>query len=165
MAAEGDATLRAIVLLDPHDEIDVPLPEEQPVMDQIGRQFMPGFILVRAGQTINFTNSEDELHTVHVKNSAGESLFNVASMNGSSYTHTFEVGDDFTVVCNTHTEMFADIMVVETPYAVVADREGAFTMADVVPGLYTATVILGTDRRQREVEIVAGRNEIDLTDI
>ncbi|MEO2199255.1 MAG: hypothetical protein ABGY72_24660, partial [bacterium] len=112
-AAEGDATVRAIVLLEPHDDLDVPLPDELAVMDQIGRQFVPGFIIVRAGQTINFTNSEDDLHTVHVKDSAGDSIFNVASMNGSSYMHTFEVGDDFTVVCNTHTEMFADIMVVE----------------------------------------------------
>lgn len=162
-AAEGDATVRAIVLLEPHDDLDVPLPDELAVMDQIGRQFVPGFIIVRAGQTINFTNSEDDLHTVHVKDSAGDSIFNVASMNGSSYMHTFEVGDDFTVVCNTHTEMFADIMVVETPYSAVAERDGAFVVEDVVPGLYTATVIFGKDRRQREVEIVAGRNELDLS--
>ena len=164
-ASEGDAIVRAIVLLVPHDDIDVPLPDELVVMDQIGRQFVPGFIIVRAGQTINFTNSEDDLHTVHVKDSAGDSIFNVASMNGSSYMHTFEVGDDFTVVCNTHTEMFADIMVVETPYSAVAERGRAFVVKGVVPGVYTATVIQGQGRRERVVEIVAGRNELDLTDM
>ena len=163
VAPEGDATIRSIVLLDPHHEVDVPLPEEWPVMDQIGRQFVPGFILVRAGQTINFTNSEDDIHTVHVRNSAGESLFNVASLNGSSYTHTFEVDDEFSVICNTHTEMFADIMVVESPYAVVAERDGSFTVPGVIPGRYTATVIIAKDRREHEVEIVAGRNDLNLT--
>jgi hypothetical protein len=164
-APEGDAIIRAIVLLDPQDEVDVPLPVALPVMDQIGRQFVPRFILVRAGQTIDFTNSEDDLHTVHVKDSAGESIFNVASINGNSYTHTFEVGDEFTVECNTHTEMSADIMVVESPYAVVAERDGSFTVSDVVPGHYTATVIIGKERRTHEVDIVAGRNEIDLADL
>ena len=164
-APEGDAIIRAIVLLDPQHEVDVPLPGVLPVMDQIGRQFVPRFILVRAGQTIDFTNSEDDLHTVHVKDSAGESIFNVASINGNSYTHTFEVGDEFTVECNTHTEMSADIMVVESPYAVVAERDGSFTVSDVVPGHYTATVIIGKERRTHEVDIVAGRNEIDLADL
>ncbi len=155
--------LVSIVLLDPHAEIDVPVPDETPIMDQIGRQFVPGFILVRAGQTIDFTNSEDELHTVHVKDSHGESIFNIATMMGTTYQHTFEVGDQYSVICNTHTEMFADILVVDTPYAVVADRDGRFALPDVVPGRYTATVIQGADRSEHEIEVAAGTNEIDLT--
>ena len=155
--------LVSIVLLYPHAEIDVPLPEETTTMDQIGRQFVPGFILVRAGQTIHFTNSEDELHTVHVKDSHGESIFNIATMMGTTYEHTFEIGDEYSVICNTHTEMFADIMVVDTPYAVVADRAGRFSVPDVIPGRYTAVVIHGRDRSEHEIEIAAGPNEIDLT--
>ncbi len=155
--------LVSIVLLDPHAEIDVPVPDETPIMDQIGRQFVPGFILVRAGQTIDFTNSEDELHTVHVKDSHGESIFNIATMMGTTYQHTFDIDDQYSVICNTHTEMFADIMVVDTPYAVVADRDGRFEVPDVVPGRYTATVIQGAGRTEHEIEIAAGTNEIDLT--
>ena len=153
----------SIVLLDPHEDIDVPLPQQRPVMDQIGRQFVPGFILVRAGQTINFTNSEDELHTVHVKDSSDESLFNIATMMGTAYDYTFNQEDDYSVVCNTHTEMFADIMVVDEPYAVVAERDGSFTIADVVPGRYTATVVHGATRTQQDIHITAGSNAIDLT--
>lgn len=162
-AKPATGMLVSIVLLDPHAEIEVPVPDETPIMDQIGRQFVPGFILVRAGQTIDFTNSEDELHTVHVKDSHGESIFNIATMMGTTYQHTFEVGDQYSVICNTHTEMFADIMVVDTPYAVVAGRDGHFALPDVVPGRYTATVIQGGDRSEHEIEIAAGTNEIDLT--
>ena len=162
-ARPATGMLVSIVLLEPHAEIEVPVPDETPIMDQIGRQFVPGFILVRAGQTIDFTNSEDELHTVHVKDSHGESIFNIATMMGTTYQHTFEVGDQYSVICNTHTEMFADIMVVDTPYAVVADRDGRFAVPDVVPGRYTATVIQGADRSEHEIEIAAGANEIDLT--
>ncbi len=155
--------LVSIVLLDPHAEIEVPVPDETPIMDQIGRQFVPGFILVRAGQTIDFTNSEDELHTVHVKDSHGESIFNIATMMGTTYKHTFEVGDRYSVICNTHTEMFADILVVDTPYAVVADRDGRFALSDVVPGRYTATVLHGPDGTEHDIELAAGPNEVDLT--
>ena len=162
-ARPANGMLVSIVILDPHAEIDVPVPDETPIMDQIGRQFVPGFILVRAGQTIDFTNSEDELHTVHVKDSHGESIFNIATMMGTTYQHTFEVGDRYSVICNTHTEMFADILVVDTPYAVVADRDGRFALPDVIPGRYTATVLHGADRSEQEIEIAAGPNEIDLT--
>ena len=153
----------SIVLLDPYDEIEVPLPDEIPVMDQIGRQFVPGFILVRKGQTIDFTNSEDELHTVHVKDSNDESLFNVATMMGSTYEHLFDQEDEYSVVCNTHTEMFADVLVVDTPYAVIADSDGRFSIADVIPGGYTAVVIHGSERAEYEVDIVAGQNNLALT--
>ena len=163
MATPANGAVVSIILLDPHAEIDVPLPDELPVLDQYGRAFNPGFLLVRSGQTVRFTNSEDDLHTVHVKDSAGESVFNIATLFGSSYEFTFDQEDSYDVICNTHTEMFANILVVDTPYAVVADRDGAFTLPDVIPGTYTVTMLNGENRREREVEIVAGRNELDLT--
>ena len=153
----------SVILLDPHVDIEVPLPTEVPVMDQFGRMFYPLFLVVRQGQTVQFTNSEDELHTVHVKDSAGESLFNIATLFGSSYEFTFDREDSYDVECNTHTEMAADILVVSSPYAVLADRDGVFTMSDVVPGTYTVTMLNGEDRYEQEIEIVAGRNEVDLT--
>ena len=163
MAPPALGVVVSIVLFDPHAEIEVPLPDQLPVMDQYGRAFNPGFLLVHKGQTVRFTNSEDDLHTVHVRNSDGESVFNVATLQGGSYEFTFDRVGEYDVECNTHTEMFADILVVDTPYAASADREGAFTVSDVMPGTYTATVIHGEDESRREVEIVAGRNEIDLT--
>ena len=163
MAPPANGVIVSIILLDAHAEIDVPLPNETPVMDQYGRMFNPLFLLVRQGQTVKFTNSEDDLHTVHVKDTAGESVFNIATLFGSSYEFTFDREDSYDVVCNTHTEMHADILVVSSPYAVLADNDGAFTVPDVIPGTYTVTMLNGETRREREVEIVAGRNEIDLT--
>ena len=161
-APPANGAVGSVILLDPHADIDVPLPGEVPVMDQYGRMFYPLFLLVRKGQTIRFTNSEDDLHTVHVKDSAGESLFNIATLFGSSYEFTFDREDSYDVECNTHTEMAADILVVSSPYAVLADSAGAFTLPNVIPGTYTVTLLNGEDRRERDVEIVAGRNEIDL---
>ena len=163
MAPPANGAIQSAILLDPHADIEVPLPDEVPVMDQYGRMFYPLFLLVRIGQTIRFTNSEDDLHTVHVKDSAGESLFNIATLFGSRYEFTFDREDAYDVVCNTHTEMAADILVVSSPYAVLADSDGAFTVSNVIPGTYTVTMLNGEQRRERQVEIVAGRNELDLT--
>ena len=162
-APPSNGAVGSVILLDPHADIEVALPDEVPVMDQYGRMFYPLFLVVRKGQIVRFTNSEDELHTVHVKDSAGESLFNISTLFGSSYEFTFDRDDWYDVECNTHTEMAADILVVSSPYAVLADRDGAFTMPDVIPGTYTVTLLNGEDRREREIEIVAGRNELDLT--
>ena len=162
-APPAQGVVVSIVLFDPYVEVDVPLPEEVPVMDQYGRAFNPEFLLMRRGQTVRFTNSEDDVHTVHVKDSAGESLFNVATLFGSRYEFTFDREDSYDVICNTHTEMFANILVVDSPYAVIADRDGAFAVPDMVPGTYTATVLIGGDSHEREIEVVPGRNEIDLT--
>ncbi len=162
-APPANGAVGSIILLDPHADIEVPLPNEVPVMDQYGRMFYPLVLVVRKGQTIQFTNSEDDLHTVHVTDSAGETLFNIATLFGSSYEFTFDREDSYDVECNTHTEMAADILVVSSPYAVLADSDGVFTMSDVIPGTYTVTMMNGEDRHEQEIEIVAGRNELDLT--
>ena len=162
-APPANGVVGSIVLLDPDAAIDVPLPDDIPVMDQYGRMFNPGFLLVRQGQTVTFTNSEEDLHTVHVKDSAGESLFNIATLMDSRYDFTFDREDSYDVVCNTHTEMQANILVVSSPYAVLAERDGTFTVLGVIPGAYTVTVLHGQTRTERNVEIVAGRNELDLT--
>ena len=162
-APPAKGAVGSIILLDPHADIEVPLPNEVPVMDQYGRMFYPLVLVVRKGQTIRFTNSEDDLHTVHVKDSAGDTLFNIATLFGSTYEFTFDREDSYDVECNTHTEMAADILVVSSPYAVLADSDGVFTMSDVIPGTYTVTMMNGGDRREQEIEIVAGRNELDLT--
>ncbi len=164
-APPANGAIVSIILFDPHTEIDVPVPDEVPVMDQFGRTFNPLFLLVRRGQTVRFTNSEDDVHTVHVKDGSGETLFNVATLFGSTYEFTFDHEDSYDVVCNTHTEMQANILVVSSPYAVLADSDGIFTVRDMLPGTYTVTMLNGEDRYERDVKIVAGRNDIDLTGV
>ena len=90
-------------------------------------------------------------------------LFRSATLFGSSYEFTFDRAASYAVECNTHTEMAADILVVSSPYAVLADSDGVFTMSDVIPGTYTVTMLNGEDRLEQEIDIVAGRNELDLT--
>ena len=47
-------------------------------MDQSGYEFLPGFLIAQAGQTIQFGNSEDVLHNVRVAEASTQKpIFNV----------------------------------------------------------------------------------------
>lgn len=153
----------SVIILEPHSSIDVPLPSAPVEMDQFGRDFIPRLLVVRAGQHVLFKNSEDELHTVHVQDSSGESLFNVAMpIQGGEHDHMFGQAGDYAVSCNAHQEMHATILVVETPYSVVADRDGAFSLSGVVPGTYNLTLRRGHERHEQVIDVVSGSNELTL---
>ena len=153
----------SVVMLQPHAAVDMPLPSAPVEMDQYGRDFIPRLIVVREGQAVLFKNSEDELHTVHVQDDDGESLFNVAMpIQGGVHNYTFDESGEYAVSCNAHQEMHATILVVETPYAVVAERDGAFTLSGVVPGTYDLVLRQGNRRHEQVVAIVPGPNELSV---
>ena len=122
--------------------------------------------MVREGQSVHFRNSEDELHNVHVVDArTGSTVLNVAMpIIGGSYYHTFERAGTYDVSCNVHQEMAATILVTSTPYAVVADRDGRFSLPDVPPGFYNLTMRHGTQRIERVVEVGALPAELILDD-
>ena len=154
---------RSVVILEPRDTEVLPVPAQPVVMDQFGRDFIPRLIVLREGQTVLFTNSEDELHTVHVKDDAGESLFNVAMpIRGGEHEHTFSQGGDYAVSCEVHPEMHATILVVGDAYSAVADRSGAFTLSGVPAGTYDMVLRRSEEQHTQTVEIVGGPNEINI---
>ena len=153
----------SVVILYPHAPTDVPVPTEPAEMDQLGREFIPRLLIVRHRQPVLFKNSEDDLHTVHVKDEEGTSLFNVAMpYQGGLHDHVFEAAGDYAVSCEAHQEMSATIFVLTTPYAVVADRDGHFSISDVPAGSYDLILRRGEERHEQTVEIVTGRNELML---
>jgi hypothetical protein len=61
-------------------------------MDQAGNEFLPGFLLAQAGQSVQFRNSEDVLHNVRVTEiSSQKPVFNVATVAFGKYEHKFWV--------------------------------------------------------------------------
>ena len=151
----------AIIVLEPQTPREFPIPKEPKVMDQQGLAFTPSLVLVRQGQPILFRNSEDVLHNVRVQEAdKAQPVFNVATIPGNSYTHTFEQPGFYSVGCDVHETMHADILVTSTPYAVVAEEDGRFTFADVPPGAYKLTVYLGARRIERVVNVSGPRTEI-----
>jgi plastocyanin len=158
----GTAPAGAIVVLDPKTPREFPA-GDIPVMDQISLTFTPAMLIVRKDQPVEFRNSDDTLHNVHVGNAdTKEPSFNVAIPTGEVYKHTFTKDGFYHVACDIHPAMAADILAVSTPYTAFADEGGRFAIADVTPGVYVARVFAAGRKVEREVEIKNGANAVTL---
>ncbi|HSP34940.1 MAG TPA: carboxypeptidase regulatory-like domain-containing protein [Thermoanaerobaculia bacterium] len=153
-----------IVVLDPVAPVEFPPQLETPVMDQVGQTFGPPVLLVRTGQPVEFHNSDDTLHNVHVNDEeTREGAFNVAIPTGSSYTFKFPRDGFYHVGCDIHPAMAAEIVSTSTPYAALADADGRFAFENVAPGAYRLTVFANGKKSQRDVEVKGDAVTVDVS--
>lgn len=151
----------SIVMLEPEVPLELPGQADAPLMDQAGMAFYPKILIAHVGEPVRFRNSEDELHNVRVYDSATrEPAFNVATPIGGVYEHVFEKEGIYPVSCDIHPAMSATIIVVSTPYAMVADPDGTFAFADVAPGHYTVRIRNGGRWLERELDVGSEGAEI-----
>ena len=116
-------------------------PKEHVRMDQKNLAFRPHVLPVLAGTTVDFLNSDDVLHNVFSPDAcAGK--FNLGTWpKGQIKSYTFkEPGCSATLLCNVHPEMEGYVVVLETPYFAVSDKDGSYTIKDVPAGKYTLKV-------------------------
>jgi plastocyanin len=109
------------------------------VVDQKNREFIPHISVVTVGTTVDFPNNDTVFHNVFAEYQAKR--FDLGMYpRGSVKKQKFDKPGLVAMMCSVHSEMGAFIMVVDTPYYTVADREGNFTLKDVKPGTYTLRV-------------------------
>ena len=160
VSTDGSLT---VVILEPLGGNPVALPEDPVELDQYAMEFQPPVLLAMVGQPVHFTNSEDILHNVRVYNvDTQETEFNVSTLIGGTYEHHFETPGTYVVACDIHPQMGASVIVTTTPYATVADRDGAFTFDAVPPGPYTAHVQAGSARTRHAITIADGSTTLTL---
>jgi plastocyanin len=153
----------SLVVLEPKKP-DASVQPSRPVMDQVALTFIPGVLIVRTGQPVEFRNSDDVLHNVRVSEDATKAgTFNVAIPIGEDYTFTFERDGFYNVGCDIHPGMSATIYSSQSPYAAMTDQGGQFEIHNVTPGGYNAVVYAGSDRIERPLEVAAGRTELNFT--
>jgi plastocyanin len=159
-AVSGTAAPGVIIVLDPKTPRELPVSE--PVsMDQVSATFTPEFLFVRTGQPVQFRNSDDTLHNVHVGNAdTGEPSFNVAIPTGEQYAYTFAKDGFYHVGCDIHPAMSAEIFAASTPFVARTGPDGNFSFADVPAGSYVLRSMAGAERKEREVEVKAGANSL-----
>jgi len=116
-------------------------PEENPVVNQLGLRFLPHFLSVVVGTTVEFLNSDDVLHNVFSPDSCSE-RFNLGTWpKNESNTRKFEkVGCESVLLCYVHPDMEAYIIVLQNPFFSVTDKEGNFKIDNMPPGNYTLRV-------------------------
>lgn len=153
-----------VVILKPLTEREYPAQSVKPAMDQVSLTFTPPLMLARTGQPTEFRNSDDVLHNVRVREEATkEGTFNVALPTGGTYEHIFARDGFYDVGCDIHPGMAALVVATSTPYAVLANAEGYYAIADVPPGAYVVTVYAGTQTIERQVNVTAGAFQLDIT--
>jgi plastocyanin len=116
-------------------------PKEHAKMDQRKLSFIPHVLPVLVGTTVDFLNSDDVLHNVFSPDQCS-GKFNLGSWpKGHTKSYTFkQPGCNSTLLCNVHPEMEGYVVVVETPYYAVSDKDGSYTIKDVPPGKYTLKI-------------------------
>ena len=116
-------------------------PPSQPVvMDQKGCRYAPHVIGVMPGQPIDFTNSDNTMHNVHMipTLSTNQSVDVSEAPNGPGETRTLSTPELMIPVrCNNHPWMEAFVNVVANPFYAVSGAGGKFTIKGVPPGTYT----------------------------
>jgi plastocyanin len=141
----------------------MPMPEAPAVMDQYGKQFVPGELYVRVGQPVEFRNTEDQSHNVIVRRSgSGAGVFNVSTDPSDKYVHTFDRPGRYDVSCDLHLGMSATIVATTSPYFAVADANGDFTIRTVEAGSYKLTALANGENLERAVEVSGPRTEVNV---
>jgi plastocyanin len=157
----GRAPAGAFVRLEPLFAHDFPSTPSERFVDQSAQTFVPGALVARTGEAVEFRSSEDILHNVRVIRAEDKApIFNVATPPWGSYTHTFTDAGTYEVTCDIHMAMRATILVMPTPYATIADESGAFSFDAVVPGSYKLIGFSGEHAVERVVAISGSSMEV-----
>src|SRR5215470_2002201 len=115
-------------------------PTEKPVMDQTKMTFAPHVMVVQAGTTVEFLNSDPVGHNVYWPSISGNKKLshNLGTWpKGEKKPFQFNDVGVASLLCNVHPEMSGYVVVSPTPYFAVTDKDGNFEIKNVPAGKYT----------------------------
>ncbi len=145
-----------------------PAPTEHPVMDQKGLLFQPHIMVVQAGTTVDFLNSDKVAHNVFwpslmqgTKKLKGANLGTWPT--GEKRSFKFDQPGVAALLCNVHPEMSGYIVVVPTPYHATTDKSGNYKIENVPDGDYNVVAWHEGAKNSTKAVKVAGDTKVDLT--
>jgi plastocyanin len=132
----------AVVYIDTIAGKTFPAPDKHIVEDQKSLLFQPHVIVVLAGSTVDFLNSDTVQHNIFWPSISGNKKMshNMGTWpKGESRSFKFDTPGIVPLLCNVHPEMSGYIIVAPTPYYAEAESSGAFKIENVPDGSYTVT--------------------------
>ena len=155
VASGGDVVRRASADASPRVELN-----------QLDLTFVSHVLAIEAGTTIDFVNSDDLLHNVHLyRGSNMDTFLNVAMpIKDMTLSYTFNAPLEVVVLCDVHTEMSAYILVLPNRYFAQAAANEEVRIDDIEPGTYVVKLWREGKRKinTKIVEIAAGTNVVNL---
>lgn len=156
----------AVVYIDAIAGKTFPAPEKHVVEDQKQLLFQPHVIVVLAGSTVDFLNSDSVQHNIFWPAVSGNKKMshNMGTWpKGEIRSFKFDTPGVVPLLCNVHPEMSGFIVVVPTPYYAEAEASGAFKIENVPDGSYTVTAWREGMKPQSKPVTVSGTATADFT--
>lgn len=121
-----------------------PITRDPVIIDQKGCRFVPHVSAAMAGQQVEFTNSDNTIHNVHMSPTApGNNSFDITQRAhadpASRYFHSPEIM--IPMRCNNHPWMHGYLNILANPFFAVTDKDGNFSIRGLPPGTYTLTAV------------------------
>lgn len=134
----GVAPATAVVYAEPLDAA-VPRSAGEVSLAQRSKTFIPHVVAAPVGSTVQFPNHDTIFHNVFSL-SAPEPFDLGLYRAGASRGRRFTQAGTYRVFCNIHPEMTALVVIVPTPYVIVAGADGRYTL-DLPPGRFRVTAV------------------------
>ena len=140
----------------PLDSKSVPI-AKAPAMDQRGFQFRPCVMAVQTGTPVSFPNKDPMYHSVFSYSAARKFDLGRYRAGEEPDAVVFDKPGTVSLFCEIHEHMRAQIVVVDTPYFVLTDAKGNFTLPNLPAGSHTFHVWLGPKESfEKKIELKAG---------
>lgn len=124
-------------------------PGSNAVMDQLNLTFVPAVLPVVVGTKVAFPNSDEVRHNVF--SPSPPRRFNLGTYpKGVTKYLVFDRPGIVELLCNVHSEMFAYIVVTETPYVALVAPDGSYAVENAPAGTYTVVAWRREAKVQRQ---------------
>jgi hypothetical protein len=138
-------------------------PGRRPAIRQNGAHFVPDFLVVAAGTTVDMPNDDTIFHNVFSLSRPNEFDLGVYPA-GQSRSVTFAHAGLVRVYCSIHESMRGTVLVAPSRWFAVVSAGGAYRIRDVPPGSYSLHV--WNERLpalERKIAVPDGSVRVDVT--
>jgi plastocyanin len=139
LVSPGREIRNAVVWIDNPPPGAAPPPAQKVEVDQKGCSFIPRVVVVPAGGTVDFLNSDRLLHNIHASPKVNVS-FNRTQPMGRTIPVTFAEPEIVRINCDLHAWMMAWVVVAAHRFYAVTGADGAFAFDNLPPGQYKLQV-------------------------